>query len=147
MAEDFGRGRNMSAKILLQAPVLFARDLSKTLAYWNDKLGFESRNVVGAPPQFAILGRSGAFVMLRQAPADYKITPYHQIEEGLWNAFFWVDDAKGLFDEMKTRGAEIDYEPCKQVYGVIEFGIRDPDGQGIGFGQEICPSLQPAGKP
>ena len=130
-----------TAKILHQAPVLFASDLSKTIAYWNDKVGFHSRNIVGKPPEFAILGRDGAFVILRQTPRDHKITPYWKIQDALWNAYFWVDDARTLFEELKARGATIDYELCKQPYNVLEFGIQDPDHQDIGFGQELNPSL------
>jgi hypothetical protein len=131
-----------SARILHQAPVLFASNLAKTIAYWNDKMGFESRNIVGEPPEFAILGRDAAFVMLRQAPRDHTIAPYWKIREGLWNAYFWIDDARALFDELKARGAQIDYELCKQPYNVLEFGIQDLDQQDIGFGQELDPSLR-----
>lgn len=130
-----------SANLLLHAPVLFASDLAKSIAYWNDKVGFESRNIVGDPPQFAILGRDDCFLMLKQAPAGYDIVPYWKISENLWNAYFWVDDARAMFAEFKQRGATIDYELCEQPYRVLEFGIRDLDDQDIGFGQELEPSL------
>ena len=68
--------------------------------------------------------------------------PYWKINEGLWNAYFWIDDARALFAEIKTRGAKIDYELCQQPYERPR--IRDP-GPGrpdIGFGQELNPSLK-----
>ena len=132
-----------TAKILHQAPILFASDLAKTIGYWNDKVGFQSRNFVGEPPEFAILGRDSTFVMLKQAPAGHAIVPYWKIAESLWNAYFWIDDARALFTELKGRGAKIDYELCQQPYNVLEFGIQDLDGQDIGFGQELNPSLNP----
>lgn len=129
------------AKFLLQAPVLLAHDLPAGIRYWNDKAGFESRNIVGEPPHFAILSRDNCMLMLKQAPADHAIVPHWKVAEGVWNAYFWVDDASALFDEFKSRGAIIDYELCKQPYQVLEFGIQDLDGHDIGFGQELEPSL------
>jgi hypothetical protein len=48
-----------------------------------------------------------------------------------------------LFAELKGRGAKVDYELCRQPYEVLEFAVHDPDGQSIGFGQELNPSLVP----
>jgi len=42
-----------------------------------------------------------------------------------------------LRDELGGRGATIDYDLCKQPYGVLEFAVRDPDRQTIGFGQVL----------
>ena len=63
-----------AAKLKLHAPVLLTRDLPKSIKYWNDQVGFESRNVVGDPPHFAILGRNDCFLMLKQAPQR----PHHR---------------------------------------------------------------------
>ncbi len=78
-----------------------------------------------------------SFAMLKQAPEGYAIVPYWKISEGLWNAYFWVDDVEALFAEVKSRGATIDYGLCDQFYGVREFAVRDPDEQEIGFGQVL----------
>ena len=131
----------IGAKILHQAAIMFASDLPKTIRYWNEKIGFDTRNTFSEPPEFAILGRDGSFVMLRLAPAGHPIVPYWKLNEGLWNAYFWVNDVRALFEEIKTRGANIDYELYQQPYNVLEFAIQDPDGQSIGFGQELNPSL------
>jgi uncharacterized glyoxalase superfamily protein PhnB len=53
----------------------------------------------------------------------------------LWNAYFWVDDARQMFAELSARGAMIEYDLEQKDYGVLEFGIRDLDGQDIGFGE------------
>jgi len=127
------------AKILQQAPVLFARDLPKTVAYWADKVGFKTLGVWGEPPDFAIAARDTAHVMLTQAPAGHDIVPYWRIKNQMWNAYFWVDDAKAMFEEMKQRGAHIDYELGEKPYGVLEFGIQDLDDHDIGFGQDLAP--------
>lgn len=130
----------MTAKILQQAPVLFAADLPASVAYWRDKVGFKVLGVWGEPPDFAILARDEVHVMLSQAPAGHEVVPYWRVKDKLWNAYFWVDDAAALFEELKGRGAAIDYELCEQPYGVLEFGIQDLDDQDIGFGQDMAPA-------
>ena len=126
------------ARILRQAPILYASNLRDTIAYWRDKLGFEVHGTFGEPPVFGIMEYDNAFVMLKQAPAGHAIVPYWRITEGTWNAYFWVDDVDALFAEVKRRGVTIDYGLCDQFYGVREFAVRDPGRQSIGFGQVLA---------
>lgn len=127
------------ATFLQQAPVLFARDFSKTIDYWADKVGFQTLGVWGEPPDFAIVTRDCARVMLAQAPDTYEIVPYWRIKHHMWNAYFWIDDAHALYEELKERGARIDYHLGEKPYGVLEFGIQDLDDHDIGFGQDLAP--------
>ncbi len=124
-------------RITDQACVLLARDVPAAVAYWSEKVGFSVVGTWGEPPEFAILKRDLAFVMVGAAPPGHAIVPYWHVRNGLWNAYFWVDDAQVLFDELKGRGARIDYGPCRQPYDVLEFGIRDLDDHDIGFGQVL----------
>ncbi len=126
-----------AARITDQATPLLVRDVAASIAYWTDRVGFRATGVWGEPPDFAILERDGAFVMLGAAPGGHEIVPYWRIRPHLWNAYFWVDDAAALFAEMQERGATIDYELCLQPYGVREFGIQDLDGHDIGFGEIV----------
>jgi len=64
------------ARVLRQAPILFASNLGDTITYWRDKLGFEQHGVFGEPPEFAIMEYGNAFVMLKQAPKGHAIIPY-----------------------------------------------------------------------
>jgi hypothetical protein len=126
-----------AARITAQAPVLFVSDLPRTLAYWRERVGFETAGIWGEPPNFAILSQGVARLMLRQAPMGHAIVPHWRVSPALWNAYFWVDDAAAFYDDCVRRGATIDYELCTQPYGVLEFGIRDLDDQDIGFGQVL----------
>jgi hypothetical protein len=122
-------------RILRQAAVLFATDLPKAISCWIEKIRFAEHGIFGTPPVFAILERDNAFVQLKQAPDGHRIVPYRRTSEGLWNAYFWVDDVKALFDDMNRRG---DYGLCDQFYNVREFAVYDPDRQSIGFGQLLA---------
>jgi catechol 2,3-dioxygenase-like lactoylglutathione lyase family enzyme len=124
-------------KIQRQAAVMFASDLPRTIKYWNEQIGFATHGTFLEPPVFAIMERDANFVMLKQLGKEDAIIPYSERNEGLWNAYFWVDDVASLFEELRKRGAVMDYGPCDQPYGVREFAIRDPDQQTIGFGQVL----------
>lgn len=127
----------MPAKITSHAPILFASDLAKTIAYFVDRVGFTVGGVWGEPPDFAILVRDGAHLMLSQAPEGHAIVPHWRVKDKLWNAYFWVDDARAMYDELRARGAHIDYELHEKPYGVLEFGIQDLDDQDIAFGEDL----------
>jgi catechol 2,3-dioxygenase-like lactoylglutathione lyase family enzyme len=133
-------GPSSTARLTEQACVLLAKDVAASAAYWIEKVGFGLVGEWGDPPDFAILGRDGRYVMIGAAPADHVIVPYWKTRPNLWNAYFWVDDVEALFAELKARGARIDYDLCTQPYHVREFGIQDPDGHDVGFGQVLKPA-------
>jgi catechol 2,3-dioxygenase-like lactoylglutathione lyase family enzyme len=117
--------------------VLLVRDVPASLAYWRDKLGFGKPSTFGEPPEFAILSRGDARVMLGKAKAGLEITPFWKQRSGLCNAYFWVDDARAMFAEIKGNSAVIEYDLELQDYGVLEFGVRDPDDQVVSFGEIV----------
>lgn len=125
------------AAITSQANIFVTKDYVAAVVYWRDKLGFSVGSEYGEPPQFAILKRDSAFVMIGAAKPDAVITPYWKQRDGMWNAYFWVDDARAMYEEMKSRGAIIDYHLEDKPYGVREFGVRDLDSHDIAFGQVL----------
>jgi uncharacterized glyoxalase superfamily protein PhnB len=129
-----------AAQLTAQACPLLSRDVPAAIDYWTERVGFEIVGTWGEPPDFGILRRDGRHIMIASAPPEHDIVPYWKIRTHLWNAYFWVDDAAALFEELKERGARIDYDLCTQPYGVLEFGIQDLDGHDVGFGQVLKPS-------
>ena len=128
----------MSApRINAQAAVLLVRDIPASMAFWQEKLGFGDPSIFGDPPEFVILSRDSARVMLGKAKPEHAIIPFWQARSGLSNAYFWVSDAKAMFAEISGKGAIIEYAPELQFYGVLEFGVRDLDEQVISFGEVV----------
>lgn len=123
------------ARLTASAPVLLVRDVVKAADHYRDALGFSYDRFYGEPPSFVILTRDAHYLMLKQVDDPKLVVPYWTVSAGLWNAYFWVDDADALHAEFLGRGAKIDYPPCDQPYGCREFGIQDVDGYDIGFGQ------------
>ena len=124
-------------RITAQAAVLLVRDVPASIAWWTETLGFGDPSTFGEPPEFVIMNRGEARVMLGKAKPGHEITPFWKARSGLCNAYFWVDDAKAMFIEVKGKGATIEYDLELQSYGVLEFGVRDLDGQVVSFGEVV----------
>ena len=110
--------------------------------YYRDQVGFEINGVWGEPPSFCILERDGYCLMLSGVDSEDAVVPHYKVVDNMWNAYFWVNDADAMYQELKTRGATIDYELCDQPYGCREFGIQDIDGYDIAFGQDLTATGQ-----
>ena len=120
----------MPKQLLSSAPLFQVKDLKKSLDFYCDVLGFERPTLWGDPPGFAMPQRDGLIIMLDQSK---KVLT----NKGNWDAYFWVKDAKGLFEEFQAKGAKFEYEiQLKELYGNLEFGLKDPDGYFLTFGQE-----------
>jgi hypothetical protein len=124
-------------KITASAPVLLVSDVVASANYFRDAVGFQYDGFYGDPPCFCIAHRDGHRLMLAQVDDPRKIMPYWKLRHQTWNAYFWVDDAEGLYRELVAAGAKIDYGLDKKPYGILEFGIQDLDEHDIGFGQLI----------
>ena len=47
------------------------------------------------------------------------------------------DDVDEIYAELLRRGVSIDYSLYNAPHGFREFGVTDPDGHDIAFGQPI----------
>lgn len=125
------------ATLTSSAAILLVRDLVAAANYYRDCLGFNYERFWGEPPDFVILSRDPCRLMLHLAPGHHVIVPHWRVSRGMWNVYFWMDDADALYEEFNRRGAKIDYEIHNKPYGIREFGIQDLDGYDIGFGSPI----------
>ena len=123
------------------APVFLVADVVKAASYYTDALGFQVPRMWGDPPTFCIPWRDGQEVMLNQVGDSGLVHP-NAAQDGRFDAYFWVNDADALFDELKGRGADIVCEPEDQPYLMREFQVRDPDGHLLAFGHDISGTAQ-----
>ena len=123
------------AKIIGSAPVLLVKDVVASANYFRDRLGFAYDRMWGDPPDFCMVERDGHTVMLSQAPTGAALVPHWRMVHQMWDVYFWVDDVEAIYEEMRERGASIDYELGMKPYGVKEFGVQDVDDHDIAFGQ------------
>lgn len=118
------------------APVLVVRDVSASIVYWRDRMGFEVTGTFKDPPVMAFVARGGVEFMLQGNGANPIPGTNRGYMAGIWDAHVWVDDADALHADMKARGATVS-DPCDTFYGNREFEATDPDGYIIAFGSPI----------
>ncbi len=117
------------------SPVLLVADLARSVAFFRDGLGFECE-VHGDPSDFAVARRDEAAILLALARGA-EIVPNWRVVEKMWDVYVRVDDADALYAELQERGAKIDYTIYDAPHGFREFGVQDPDGHDIAFGQPL----------
>jgi uncharacterized glyoxalase superfamily protein PhnB len=124
--------------VLRVAPVLLVRDIVASVEFWRERVGFETDMIHGDPPNFAMPTRDGVTVMLAGAPAGSDPpVPNWRVLDKCNQVYVWVDDANALYDELRGRGAPIDFSIYDTPWGTREFGIQDLDGHDIAFGQVL----------
>jgi catechol 2,3-dioxygenase-like lactoylglutathione lyase family enzyme len=118
------------------SPVLLVADLDRAVAYYRERLGFRC-GVYGDPPNFVVADRDEVTILLALADQSERLVPHWQIVDKMWNAYIRVDDVDAVYDEVRQRGAGIDYTIYDTPWGFREFGVQDPDGHDIAFGQRL----------
>lgn len=118
------------------SPVLLVSDVDRAVECYRDRLGFTC-DVYGDPPDFVVAERDAAIILFALCSDADRIVPNWKIVDNVWNAFIRVDDVESIYAEVQERGAEIDYTLYDAPSGFREFGVQDPDGHDIAFGQRL----------
>ena len=117
------------------APVFFSTDLAGTLAYYEDKLGFECVGTYGDPPFYGIVARDGLAVHFRSVDAP-TAHPEKYAEE-LLDAYLLVEDVNALYAEFAAKGVEFVRGIGDMPWGLREFVVKDCNGRLLAFGAEL----------
>lgn len=125
-------------KLVNTSAVLLVADLDRAVTFYRDRLGFDC-DVHGDPPTFATTGRGEGriFLALCDRRAAKRMVPNWRLVHNMWNVYIRVEGIDALYDELRERGAEIDYTIYDAPHGMREFGVQDPDGHDVGFGQPL----------
>ncbi|HEX3670449.1 MAG TPA: glyoxalase superfamily protein [Candidatus Cybelea sp.] len=115
-------------------PVLLVRDVRRAATFYQEKLCFRIDFLHGVPPFYGSVSRDGARMHLRFVHEPY-FAELAQREESLIAAFIEVSNAKALFTEFESRAVAFAQGLVNQVWGGIDFQVRDPDGNRICFAE------------
>ncbi len=125
------------------SPFFIVSNVDRTLAFYREKLGFETtfqepeRN-----PFFAILRRDGAQLMVK-SEGDIGPLPNPRRHPSMrWDAYVFAPDPDALAAEFIGQGAVFSVPLSDTHEGLRGFEVTDPDGYVLFFGR---PS-QAAGK-
>jgi catechol 2,3-dioxygenase-like lactoylglutathione lyase family enzyme len=118
------------------SPFFIVSNVDQTIAFYRDKLGFETRfQQPGQNPFFAILGRDGVQLFIK-SEKDVAPLPNSKRHPHLkWDAYVYVPDPDALASEFADQGVSFS-EPLKDTSdGLRGFEISDPDGYVLFFGR------------
>lgn len=119
------------------APSFIVKDVGASVAFYVDKLGFETRYIAPEEgPFFAIVGRDNISIFLKAIAPDIKPIPNHTRHE--WarlDAYISTADPDALFEEYKSKGV-VFHQPLKDDDdGLRGFEVADADGYILFFGR------------
>jgi len=125
-----------SAKIAFKRaePQLFVTDLARSLSFFTEKLGFETKLSYGEPPFYAQVARGEAYLNLR-CVAEPLVEPSLLRTEEYLAASICVESIKELFLEYQASGVELAQTLRTEPWGARTFIVADPDGNLILFAE------------
>ena len=112
-------------------PLLFVRDIQRSLRFYTEQLGFEvvGRAEAKGSLYWCRLKREGASFMLQQhdAPERFQSLPAPSV------VFYFVcDDVDAVFTELSGKGLTLT-RPTEAYYGMKQLPVPDPDGYDVIF--------------
>ena len=117
------------------APQFFTTNIPATLAYYQEKLGFECLGTWLDPPVYAIVARDRHAIHFRCAEPS-KPNPDKYSEE-LLDAYISIEDADALHAEFTAKGVEFTRQLANMPWNCREFVIKDCDGRLLAFGATL----------
>ncbi|PWT88891.1 MAG: hypothetical protein C5B55_12290 [Blastocatellia bacterium] len=129
-----GSSAKTAAKITSLAPQFLVDDLSQAVAYYRDRLGFASDFVYES--FYASVSRDGFSIHLKCAPKNVAERTHRKQNEHL-DAYIGVRDIEGLFDELKSKGANIIRSLEERPWGCKDFYVEDPEGYLLCFSEQM----------
>jgi catechol 2,3-dioxygenase-like lactoylglutathione lyase family enzyme len=118
------------------SPCLIVSDVDRTIAFYRDKLGFETTFREPEPdPFFAIIVRDGAQLLVK---SDRDVAPLPNSKRHpfmRWDAFVYAPDPDALAADFVDHGATFSAPLADTHDGLRGFELTDPDGYVLFFGR------------
>lgn len=125
----------MSPRITNIRPMLAVTDLSRTMAFYREKLGFRVSSTFGTPPVWCELERDGQTIMFNAPPRECVERDVPKSAKEYQIFYISTDDIVGLHAEFGAKGVEMSAMRV-MPYQMKEFDVRDPEGYWLMFGQD-----------
>ncbi len=119
------------------SPLFIVADVTATLSFYQDMLGFEV-TFRGPTPEdefFGIVRRDGAMIMFKALDEVEPLPNYSRKPTFSWDAYVDVPDPDALAAEFASRGVLFSVPLTdRDDDGVRGFVVKDIDGYGLFFG-------------
>lgn len=107
-------------------PILRVRDFEASVIYYSEVLGFR------------LAWRDGNFGSVERGDVALMLSESSQGCAGTW-VYVSVSDADLLYQELRSRHAQIRHPPTNFPWGARELHVFDPDGHVLRFGSDSRP--------
>ena len=114
-----------NVEFIALAPRFGVADVTASLKFYVDALGFTLLDTFGDPPVYGMVKRGPIEIHLDQGPV---------VENFSSGAYIWVRNLDALVEELTSRGTPF-LGPFDRVYKMREVIVRDPDRNEITFGE------------
>lgn len=108
-------------------PILYSSNVTNSLNYYVDILGFENKWDWGNPPTFGGIYKNGIEIFFCENGQGHP---------GTWISIM-VDDVDEYYETIKAKGANIVSPPESMEWNIREMLVKDPDGHIIRIGHSI----------
>ena len=126
----------MAAKLTRAAPTFVVPDVVATAEYYRDKLGFKILGFFAEPPVYAMIARDEVELHFGKIDEGAEMQFNEMSRRGLGSdVYIFVDDVHALYEEFRSRGAEITEGPIKRIYECTEITVKDCNGFQLVFGE------------
>jgi catechol 2,3-dioxygenase-like lactoylglutathione lyase family enzyme len=124
------------------SPFFIVSNVTRTIAFYRDKLGFEATwQEPDDDPFFAIIRRDGAQILIK-SQTDVAALPNSSRHPHLrWDAYLFAPAPDALAAELRALGADFSSPLRDTDDGLRGFEVTDPDGYILFFG---CPRADAA---
>lgn len=116
-------------KIESVSPILPADDLAASIDFYRRRLDFDLAWSWGSPPEIASVCRDGIEITLRQRPDAVSMADAQ--------VYLGVSGVDAWHDAIAAAGVHILVPIGDRPYGMRDFRISDPSGNGLSFGQPL----------
>jgi catechol 2,3-dioxygenase-like lactoylglutathione lyase family enzyme len=118
------------------SPFFIVSNVDQTIAFYRDKLGFETRfQEPNCNPFFAIIGRGGIQLFVKSDKNTAPLPNARRHSSMRWDAYVYAPDPDALAAEFAELGAIFSVPIMDTHDGLRGFEICDPDGYVIFFGR------------
>ncbi len=122
-----------SAFFIAAEPQVFVSDLTSSLSFYVDGLGFALLFSYGEPPFYAQVARGSARLNLRRVSGPVFDDLFRSREPDALTATVILTDPKALFLELQAAGIPFHQALRTEPWGARTFIVADPDGNLIAF--------------
>jgi uncharacterized glyoxalase superfamily protein PhnB len=117
-------------KVNSASAIFQVADLQEAIAFYTEKLNFETEFLYGNPPFYAGVRKDDVVIHLNAPPSDKE-------RIGMGSIYIFCDKVDSYYETIKENGVEIRSRLATYPYGMRDFQIKDLDGNFLCFGAEV----------